>query len=83
MMTQGRANHTGSMQDIINDEHVHTISAQGSHGGELEEGEIINISQRGDSPRESPQLRRLTDEHRSDHLSWRNPSVTSSLIEEE
>jgi hypothetical protein len=83
MMTRGRASHAGSTQDIINDECVRTISAQGSHGGEPEEGEIVDISRRGDSPRESPQSRRLTHDHRSDHLSQRNPSVTGSLIEEE
>jgi hypothetical protein len=71
------------MQDIVNDEHVRTASAQSSHGGEPEEGEIVDISQRGDSPREFPQSRRLTNDHRSDHLSQRNPSVTSSLIKEE
>jgi hypothetical protein len=83
MMTQGRASHAGSTQDIINDERARTVSAQGSHGGKPEEGEIIDISQRGDSPSESPQSRRLTDDCRSDHPSRRNPSMASSLIEEE
>jgi hypothetical protein len=50
MMTQGRASRAGSVQDIVNDERAHTASAQGSHGGEPEEGEIVNISQRGVSP---------------------------------
>jgi hypothetical protein len=54
-MTRGRASHAGSTQDIVNDEHACTTSAQGSNEGEPEEGEIVNISQRGDSPRESPQ----------------------------
>jgi hypothetical protein len=76
MMTRGRASRAGSVQDIINDERACTISAQGSHGGEPEEGEIVDISQ-------SPQSRRLTNDRWSDHLSRRNPSVTSSLIEEE
>jgi hypothetical protein len=71
------------VQDIINDERVRTVSTQGSHEGEPEEGEIVDISQRGDSPRKSPQSRRLTDDRRSDHLSRRNPSVTSSLIKED
>jgi hypothetical protein len=83
MMTRGRASHAGSAQDIINDERACTVSAQGSHGGEPEEGEIVEISQRGDSPRESPQSRRLTDDCQSDHLSQRNPSVAGSLIKEE
>jgi hypothetical protein len=83
MMTRGRASRAGSAQDIINNERARTASAQGSHGGEPEEGEIVDIFQRGDSPRESPQSRRLNNDRRSDHLSWRNPSVTSSLIEEE
>jgi hypothetical protein len=83
MMTQGRASRAGSAQDIINDECARTISTQGSHGGEPEEGEIVDISQRGDSPREFPQSRRLTDDRRLDHLSQRNPSMTGSLIKEE
>jgi hypothetical protein len=83
MMTQGRASCAGSVQDIVNNGHACTVSTQGSHGGEPDEGEIIDISQRGNSPRESPQLRRLTDDCQSDNLLRRNPSAASSPIEEE
>jgi hypothetical protein len=44
MMTRGRASCAGSAQDIINDEHVRTTSVRGSHEGEPEEGEIVDIS---------------------------------------
>jgi hypothetical protein len=49
MMIHGRASCTGSAQDMVDGEHVHTVSTRGSHGGEPEDGEIVDISQGGDS----------------------------------